>query len=145
MTPVDETRQLVSLNECGVEPSANSFLPPPRTTGTVKMLIASTRSLASSACTSSVLPCVDEVRAVLLLQTLHVGDVAEEHRALPAGIDLARARNRVLLDLVEQFRDAAVRRIFVVVRPAPGENLVGLAAEGQIEPLLGHSGRLFGT
>src|SRR5437667_6572988 len=49
---------LVSLNECGAEPSANSFLPPPRTTGTVKMLIASTRSLASSAWTSSVLPWV---------------------------------------------------------------------------------------
>src|SRR5439155_5394213 len=40
------------------EPSANSFLPPPSTTGTVKMLIASTRSLASSAWTSSVPPWV---------------------------------------------------------------------------------------
>src|SRR5215216_4795242 len=56
--PLDETRELVSLNECGAEPSANSFLPPPSTTGKVKMLIASTRSLASSACTSSLLPCV---------------------------------------------------------------------------------------
>src|SRR6266850_6927472 len=74
----------------------------------------------------------DEVRAVLLLQTLHVGDVAEEHRALPAGIDLARARNRVLLDLVKQFRDAAGR---IFVRPVPGANLVGLAAEEEIEVL----------
>src|ERR1700730_9836698 len=57
-----------------------------------------------------------------------------EHRALPARIDLARARHRVLLDLVEQFRDAAVGRTFVVVRPVRGENLVGLAAEEEIEP-----------
>src|SRR6267378_4675421 len=84
-----------------------------------------------------------EVRAILLLQTLHVGDVAEEHRALPARIDLARARNRVLLDLVEQFRDAAVGRIFVVVRPVPGENLVGLAAEEEIELLLEEAVELF--
>src|SRR6266852_3047711 len=74
----------------------------------------------------------DEVRAVLLPQTLHVGDVAEEHRALPAGIDLARARNRVLLDLIEQFRDAAG---CTFVRPVPGEKLVGLAAEEEIEVL----------
>src|SRR5216117_1128682 len=85
----------------------------------------------------------DEVRAVLLLQTLHVGDVAEEHRALPARIDLARARNRVLLDLVEQFRDAAVGHIFVVVRPVRGENLVGLAAEEEIELLLEDAVELF--
>src|SRR3954471_12459989 len=58
MSPFGETRDLVSLNECGAEPSANSFLPGPSTTGTVKMLIASTRSLASSAWTSSVLPWV---------------------------------------------------------------------------------------
>src|SRR5712692_6041910 len=77
----------------------------------------------------------DKVRAVLALQTLHSGDVAEEHRALPARIDLARERNRVLLDLVEQFRDAAVGRIFVGVRPVPGENLVGPAAEEKIEVL----------
>jgi hypothetical protein len=32
----------------------------------------------------------DEVRAVLLPQTLHVGNVAQEHRALPARTDLAR-------------------------------------------------------
>src|SRR5207302_3170915 len=31
----------------------------------------------------------DEVRAVVLLQALHVGDVAQEHRARPARIDLA--------------------------------------------------------
>src|SRR5205814_1972211 len=85
----------------------------------------------------------DEVRAVLLLQTLHVGDVAEEHRAPPARIDLARARNRVLLDLVEQFRDAAVGRIFVIVWPVRGENLVGLAAEEEIELLLEDAVELF--
>ncbi len=27
-TPVDETRERVSVNECSAEPSANSFLPP---------------------------------------------------------------------------------------------------------------------
>src|SRR5229473_7127431 len=80
----------------------------------------------------------DKVRAVLLLQTLHIGDVGEEHRALPARIDLARARNRVLLDLVEQFRDVAV-----VVRPVPGENLVGPAAEEEIELLLEDAVELF--
>ena len=53
-----ETRDLVSLYARGAEPSANSFLPPPSTTGTVKMVIASTRSLARSAWTSSVLPWV---------------------------------------------------------------------------------------
>src|SRR5438132_9133636 len=31
----------------------------------------------------------DEVRAVFLLQALHVGNVAQEHRARPARIDLA--------------------------------------------------------
>src|SRR5216117_3554820 len=85
----------------------------------------------------------DEVRAVLLLQTLHVGDVAEEHRALPARIDLARARNGVFLDVLEQFRDAAVGRIFFVVRPVPSENLVGLAAEEEIELLLEEAVELF--
>jgi hypothetical protein len=66
---VDETRELVSLNECGAEPSANSFLPPPRMTGTVKMLIALTRSLAQ--CMHEFGTALrDEVRAVLLLQTL---------------------------------------------------------------------------
>src|SRR6266849_5396492 len=85
----------------------------------------------------------DEVSAVLLLQTLHVGDVAEEHRALPARIDLARARNGVFLDVLEQFRDAAVGRIFVVVRPVRGENLVGLAAEEEIELLLEDAVELF--
>jgi hypothetical protein len=78
---VDVTRERVSLNEFGAEQSANSFLPPPRTTGVVKMLIASTRSLASSACTSA--PLRDEVRAVLLLQTLHVGDVAGRQVEIP--------------------------------------------------------------
>src|SRR6476661_7551059 len=52
--PFGATRDLVSLNECGAEPSANNFLPLPSTTGTVNVLIASTRSLASSAWTSSV-------------------------------------------------------------------------------------------
>src|SRR5947199_3692037 len=85
----------------------------------------------------------DEVRTVLLLQTLHVGDVSEEHRAPPARIDLARARNRVLFDLVEQFRDAAVGRIFVVVRPVRCERLVGLAAEEEIELLLKEAVELF--
>src|SRR6266850_5599487 len=90
--PVDKTRELVSLNECGAEPSANSFLPPPSTTGTVKMVIASTRSSARSAWTSSVLPWVTRLGR-LLPQALDVGDVAQEHRALPARIDPARARN----------------------------------------------------
>src|SRR5258706_13741559 len=84
----------------------------------------------------------EEVGAVLLLQTLHVGDVAEEDCVLPARIDLARARNRVLLDLVEQFRDAAVGRMFVV-RPVRGKNLVGLAAEEEIELLLEDAVELF--
>jgi len=46
---LEKRGNLVSLNECGAEPSANNFLPPPSTIGSVKMLIASTRSLASSA------------------------------------------------------------------------------------------------
>jgi hypothetical protein len=40
MTPMRVTRDLVSVYACGAEPSANSFLPPPSTTGMVKMLIA---------------------------------------------------------------------------------------------------------
>jgi hypothetical protein len=30
--PFGETRELVSLNQCGAEPSANCFLPSPSTT-----------------------------------------------------------------------------------------------------------------
>ena len=74
----------------------------------------------------------DEVRAVFLLQALHVGDVAQQHRARPARLDPARARDHVLLDLVEQFRDAAVRFLFVV-GPVGGEDLVGLAPEQKVE------------
>src|SRR5919197_1268292 len=70
-----------------------------------------------------------EVWAVLLLQTLHVGDVAEEHGVLPARIDLARARNGVLPDVVE--------------RPVRGENLISPAAEEEIEPLLEDMADLF--
>src|SRR5206468_9401711 len=47
--------------------------------------------------------------------------------------------NRVLLDLVEHFRDAAVGR----VQPVRGENLVGLAAEEEIELLLEDAVELF--
>src|SRR6266851_5260550 len=47
-------------------------------------------------------------RAVFVPQALYVGDVAHEHRALPARVDPARARNHVLLDLLEELRDAAV-------------------------------------
>src|SRR5690242_4253373 len=85
----------------------------------------------------------DEVWAVLLLQTLHVGDAAEEHRALPARIDLARARHRVLLDLVEQLGDAAMCAAFIVVGPVRGENLVGLAAEQEVELLVEEAIELF--
>jgi hypothetical protein len=80
-----------------------------------------------------VLPWGDKIGAVFVPQALYVGDVAQEHRALPARIDPARARNRVLLDLLEELRDAAMGSVFVVVRPIRRENLVGLAAEQEIE------------
>ncbi len=78
----------------------------------------------------------DQVRAVFLLQALHVGDTAQEHRAGPARMDLARARHRVLPDVVEQPGDVAMGSVFVVVGPVPGEDLVGLAAEQEVEFLL---------
>src|SRR6266545_2951378 len=80
--PLDDTREPVSLNECGAEPSANSFLPPPRTTGTLKMLIASTRSLASSAC---------KFLADLLIEIGHHPAAELE----PLGRILARAAGRL--------------------------------------------------
>src|SRR5204863_5117874 len=49
----------------------------------------------------------DEVRAVFLLQALHGVDVAQEHRARPARVDLARARDHVLLRLLERLGDTA--------------------------------------
>ena len=78
-------------------------------------------------------PLGDKIGAVFVPQAFNVGDVAQEHRALPARIDAARARNRVLLDHLEQLRDAAMESVFVVVRPIRRENLVGLAAEQEIE------------
>src|SRR4029434_504871 len=47
----------------------------------------------------------------------------------------ARARHCVLPDLLEQLRDAAMGSVFVVVGPIRRENLVGLAAEQEIESL----------
>jgi hypothetical protein len=75
----------------------------------------------------------DKIGAVFVPQALYVGDVAQEHRALPARIDPARTRNRVLLDLLEELRDAAMGSVFVVIRPIRRENLVDLAAEQEIE------------
>src|SRR6267378_8372080 len=76
----------------------------------------------------------EKIGAVFVPQALYVGDVAHEHRALPARIDPARARNHVLLDLLEELRDAAVGSVFPdLVRPIPRENLVGVAAEQEIE------------
>src|SRR5688500_5944520 len=80
-------------------------------------------------------PLRDEFRSVLLLQTLHLGEVAEEHRTLPARIELVRARYDVFPDFIELFRDPAVGRALVVVRPVRGENFVGLAAKEEIEVL----------
>jgi len=74
--PVGVTRELVNLNECGAEPSANSFLPPPSTTGTVKVLIASTKVAGEQRVDELGTAVGDEVRAVFLLQALHGGDVA---------------------------------------------------------------------
>src|SRR6266849_6949980 len=85
----------------------------------------------------------DEVWAVFLLQTLHVGDVVQEHGARPTRIDLARARNRVLLDVLEQLGDAAMGSVFFVVGPVRRENLVGLAAEQEVELLLEEAVDLF--
>src|SRR5512143_2193714 len=85
----------------------------------------------------------DEVRAVFLLQALHVGDVAQDYGARPARIDLARARDHVLLDVVEQPGDAAVGGVFVVVGPVPREDLVGLAAQQEVEFLLEDAADLF--
>ena len=85
----------------------------------------------------------DEVWAVFLLQPLQVGDVAQEHRARPTRIDLARARNHVFLDLVELLGDAAMGSVVVLVRPVPSENLVGLAAEQEVEFLLEDAVELF--
>ena len=81
---MDETRERVSLNECGTEPSANSFLPPPQhrrhREGAHRV-----DQIVSEQCMHELGTALrDEVGAVLLFQTLHVGDVAEEHRALPA-------------------------------------------------------------
>src|SRR5688500_489737 len=75
----------------------------------------------------------DKTGAVFVPQAPYVGDAAQENRALPARIDHARARNRVLRDLLEELRDAAIWSAFVVVRPIRRENLVGLAAEQEIE------------
>jgi hypothetical protein len=97
------------------------------------MVIASTKSLARSEWTSSVLPWVTRLGPLFVPQALDVGDVAQEHRALPARIDAARARNRVLPDRLEELRDSAMGSVFVVVRPIRGENLVGVAAEQEIE------------
>src|SRR5207244_12978081 len=74
-----------------------------------------------------------KIGAGFVPQVLYVGDGAQDHRALPARIDPASARNRVLLDLLEELGDAAMGSIFVVVRPIRRENLVGLAAEQEIE------------
>ena len=58
--------------------------------------------------------------------------------------DLARARNRVLLDVVEQLGDAAMRSVFVcVIRPVSGENFVGFAAEQEVELLVEKTVQLF--
>jgi hypothetical protein len=75
----------------------------------------------------------DKIAAAFVPQALYVGDVAQEHRALPAGIDPTRARNRVILDLLEELSDAAMGSAFVAARPILRENFVGLAAEQEIE------------
>jgi hypothetical protein len=85
----------------------------------------------------------DEVRTVSFSQTLHVGDVSQQHRALPTRIDVARARNHVLLDVLEQLRDAAMGGGFVVVRPVSRENFIGLASEQEIALLLEDAVNLF--
>src|SRR5258706_5027181 len=104
--PFGETRELVSLNECGAEPSANSFLPEPSTTGTVKMLIASTRSLASSAWTSSVLPWVTRFGPSSCFRRF-TSAMSRRSTEPAQRIDLARARDHVLPDLLEQLGDPA--------------------------------------
>src|SRR5438067_10445198 len=76
----------------------------------------------------------EQIGAVFVPQALHAGDVAQEHRALPARIDHARARNYVLRNLVEELWDAAVGSVFPdLVGPIRRENLVGLAAKQEIE------------
>src|SRR5918993_193590 len=85
----------------------------------------------------------NQVRAFLLPQTFYVGDIAQQHRALPARVDIARARNGILLNRVEQLCDAAIRAAFIVIGPVRGENLVGLAAEQEIELLLKEAIDLF--
>src|SRR5262249_31631143 len=75
--------------------------------------------------------------------TLHIGDISQQHRALPTGIDVARARNHVLVDVLEQLGDAPSRGSFVVVRPVSCENLIGLAPEQEIALLLEDAVDLF--
>src|SRR6187551_324811 len=85
----------------------------------------------------------NEVWAVFLLQALHGGDVAQEQRALPTGIDLTGARDHVLRDVPKQLGDATMGRALVVVGPVGGENLVGLTAEEEVESLLEEPVHLF--
>src|SRR4029434_6672354 len=123
--------------------SANSFLPPPSTTGTVKVLIASTRSFESSACTSSVLPWVTRF-----------GPSASRNRFTSAmsrsstepcqlvSTSPDRETTYFLMSL-HSFAMPPWGGGFVVVGPVCCENLIGLAPEQKIELLLEDAVDLF--
>src|SRR5207248_5125454 len=106
------------------------------------MLMASTRSLASSAWTSSVLPWVTRFgpsscfRRFTSAMSRRSTEPAQLVSTLPE-------RNHVLLDGVEQLGDAAMGSVFVLVGPVRGENLVGRAAEQEVEFLLEDAVDLF--
>src|SRR5882672_3757978 len=131
MMPVLDTRDRVSLYACGAEPSANSFLPPPSTTGTVKMVIASTRSLARSAWTSSALPWVTRLGPSSPCRRLT--SAMSRSSTEPCQLVSTPPERETAYFLISLKSDAAMGSVFVVVRPIRRENLVGLAAEQKIE------------
>src|SRR5688572_16309835 len=106
------------------------------------MLIASTRSFASNACTSSVLPCVTRFGPSSARKrfTSAMSRSSTEPCQL---VSTSPQRETTFLNLLEQPGDAAVGTSFVVVGPVRCENLIGLAPEQEIELLLEEAVDLF--
>src|SRR6266851_592737 len=134
MTPVPKTRDRVSLYARGAEPSANSFLPPPSTTGKVKMVVASRRSSARSEWTSSVLPRVRRLGPSSSRRrfTSAMSRTSTEPCQL-VSTPPERETTYFLISL-KSFGMPRLGASFPdLVRPILRENLVGLAADQEIE------------
>src|SRR5688572_31419908 len=97
------------------------------------MVIASTRSLARSACTSSVLPWVTRLGPSSSRRRFTSAMSRRSTEPCQLVSTPPERETAYFLISLKSFRDAAMRSVFVVVRPIRRENLVGLAAEQEIE------------